>query len=276
MAPHLDLMLITNQPELGRTALTAGVDRLFIDLERLGKLERQGHLDTHISDHRWEDIADMRQTLPDAKLLVRINPMNVNSPHEIEMALHAHTDILMLPMFRTRAEVAHFLELVDGRAMCSLLLETPQALVRAPDIMAEKGIDEVHIGLNDLHLGLGLKFMFEILSSGLLDFLSDIVHSRGIRFGFGGVARIGEGLLPAEVILREHARLNSEGVILSRTFHRRARSVEEMQRNVDLAVEIERIREVYQSALVRSKDEVERDRQDMVRLVHEIIRTSQG
>ncbi len=276
MAPHLGLMLITNQPELGRTAVTAGVDRLFIDLERLGKLERQGHLDTHISDHTWEDIAEMRQALPDAKLLVRINPMNVNSPHEIEMAVDARADILMLPMFRTRTEVARFLELVDGRAMCSLLLETPQALVRAQDIMAEKGIDEVHIGLNDLHLGLGLKFMFEILSSGLLDFLADIIHSRGIRFGFGGVARIGEGLLPAEVILREHARLNSEGVILSRTFHRQARSIEELQRNCDLATEIERIREVYRKALQRPKDEVERDRNQMIRLVHEIVRTSLG
>lgn len=276
MAPHLDMMFITNQPELGRTAVTAGVDRLFIDLERLGKMERQGHLDTHISDHRWEDIAEMRQALPDAKLLARINPMNVNSPHEVEIAVSAKADILMLPMFRTRAEVAHFLDLVNGRAQCSLLLETPQALVRAQDIMAEEGIDEVHVGLNDLHLGLGLKFMFEILSSGLLDFLADIVHSRGVRFGFGGVARVGEGMLPAEVILREHARLNSEGVILSRTFHRRARSVEELQRNVDLAAEIGRIREVYRKALERPRDEVERDRQDMVRLVHEIIRRSPG
>lgn len=39
-----------------------------------------------------------------------------------------------------------------------------------------------------------------------------------IPFGFGGIARIGEGDLPSDYILGEHVRLGSTSVILSRTF----------------------------------------------------------
>ena len=38
------------------------------------------------------------------------------------------------------------------------------------------------------------------------------------KFGFGGIARIGEGDLPSDNILGEHVRLGSQSVILSRTF----------------------------------------------------------
>ena len=38
-------------------------------------------------------------------------------------------------------------------------------------------------------------------------------------FGIGGIARVGEGMLPAELLLAEHVRLGSAAVILSRTFH---------------------------------------------------------
>ena len=39
-----------------------------------------------------------------------------------------------------------------------------------------------------------------------------------IPFGFGGIASIGKGMLPAEKIIREHYRLGSTRVILSRSF----------------------------------------------------------
>ena len=39
-----------------------------------------------------------------------------------------------------------------------------------------------------------------------------------IPFGIGGIACLGTGLLPAELILAAHLRLGSERVILSRSF----------------------------------------------------------
>ena len=40
-----------------------------------------------------------------------------------------------------------------------LLLETPEAANLLEQIVEIPGIDMIHIGLNDMHLALGLKFM---------------------------------------------------------------------------------------------------------------------
>ena len=44
---------------------------------------------------------------------------------------------------------------------------------------------------------------------------------KGIKvamLGFGGIARLGFGMLPAEHVIAEHYRLGSTAVILSRSF----------------------------------------------------------
>lgn len=38
----LKLMYITDQPEIAQIAESAGVDRIFVDLEYIGKSDRQG------------------------------------------------------------------------------------------------------------------------------------------------------------------------------------------------------------------------------------------
>lgn len=53
----LKLMYITNDPAVAKIAADAGVDRIFIDMEVLGKAERQGGMDTVQSHHVPEDIA---------------------------------------------------------------------------------------------------------------------------------------------------------------------------------------------------------------------------
>jgi len=76
----------------------------------------------------------------------------------------------------------------------------------------------VHIGLNDLSLGYGKKFMFELLCDGTVEKLCETFKSRNIAYGFGGIAALGKGLLPAEKIIAEHYRLGSGCAILSRSF----------------------------------------------------------
>ena len=56
----LKLMYITNDPTVAKIAADAGVDRIFIDMEVLGKAERQGGMDTVQSYHVPEDIAKVR------------------------------------------------------------------------------------------------------------------------------------------------------------------------------------------------------------------------
>ena len=45
-----------------------------------------------------------------------------------------------------------------------------------------------------------------------------VVLGGGIKYGFGGIARVGYGMLPAEYIIAEHYHLGSSAAILSRGF----------------------------------------------------------
>lgn len=214
----LKLMYITNNPEIAQIAQNAGVDRIWIDLETLGKEDRQGHLDSVKSHHSISDIAALRPIIDKSELMVRINPINVNSRNEINAVVNSGADLIMLPMFKNRSEVQTFLDLVNGRTKTMLLLETMEAEKCVDDIISIKGIDEIHIGLNDLHLAHKMKFMFELLADGTVERLCQIFRNRGIPYGFGGIAYLGTGILPAENILTEHYRLGSSMVILSRGF----------------------------------------------------------
>lgn len=220
----LKLMYITNNPDIAFIAEHAGVDRIFVDMEYIGKTARQGNLDSVQNYHTAEDVKAIRKVLTKAKLLVRVNPVHeatkeyCSSENEIDAVIDAGADIIMLPFFKTINEVRRFIACVGGRAKTSLLLETPEAVALADTILTIPGIDEIHIGLNDLSLGYGKTFMFELLCDGTIETLCLKLKRSGIPYGFGGIASIGSGLLPAEAILKEHYRLGSSMVILSRSF----------------------------------------------------------
>ena len=44
------------------------------------------------------------------------------------------------------------------------------------------------------------------------------VREKNIPYGFGGIASLGKGTIPAEMIIKEHYRLGSTCAILSRSF----------------------------------------------------------
>ena len=238
----LKLMFITNDPEIACEAQITGIDRIFVDLEQIGKKERQGHLDTVQSNHTIKDISKVRDVLKTSNLLVRINPIYEHSKNEIDEVISRGADIIMLPMSKTKEDVKTFIEYVNGRVKTNILLETTQGLARIDDFLDVAGIDEIHIGLNDMHLGMGLDFMFELISGGIIEYLSSKIKNKNINFGIGGMARIGQGTLPAECILGEHYRLGSQCVILSRTFHNRASNLTQLNETFSLQEEIDKIR----------------------------------
>ena len=220
----LKLFYITNQPEVAIIAQEAGVDRIFIDMEYIGKSRRQGGMDTVQSHHSVKDIQKLRQIVTHSELMVRCNPVHDQTPdycsseQEIDDIISAGADIIMLPFFKTAAETERFLCAVNGRCRTLLLFETPEAVANADEILGLSGIDEVFIGLNDLSLGYKRKFMFELLDDGTVESLCLKFRCKGVPYGFGGIAAIGTGTLPAEAILKEHYRLGSSMVILSRSF----------------------------------------------------------
>ena len=240
----LKLMYITNRPEVAQIAENAGVDRIFIDMEYIGKDRRQGGMDSVKNHHTVADVKAIRGAIKKAQLLVRVNPIHeatadyVSSEEEIDQVIAAGADIVMLPFFHTPEEVRRFISCVGGRAKTMLLMETPEAAERADEILSIPGIDEVHMGINDMSLGMGKTFMFELLADGTVERLCLKCKQAGIPYGFGGIAAIGTGTLPAQAILKEHYRLGSSMVILSRSFCdlRKTTDLEDIREKFDTGV----------------------------------------
>ncbi len=267
----INFIFITNAPDLAQFAESAGVQRIMIDLERDGKLERQGHLDTLISQHSLADIKPVKARLDQAELIVRLNPLSGRSLQEIDSAIASGADILMLPMFYSAAEVEEFVALVDGRARVMPLVETYAAAQDISSIAALPGVSEVFIGLNDLHLDMGLKFMFQPVASGLVEELVSKVLLAGKPCGFGGIARVGEGLIPGEMVLAEHVRVGSTGVILSRTFHRKSSHLSDLHASMNMQEELHKLRNKEQHLTLSSLPELKVIQADFQQRVAQIV-----
>lgn len=220
----LKLMYITNRTEIAQIAESSGVNRIFVDMEYIGKASRQGGMDSVKNHHTVEDIKAIKNAVETAEVLARVNPIHEatdeygSSQEEIDATVKAGADIIMLPFIQSVDEVKTFIELVDGRAKTMLLIETPASAEALDEILEIPGIDEIYIGLNDLSLGYKKKFMFELLADGTVETLCLKCKLKGIPFGFGGIASLGNGTLPSEYIIREHYRLGSSSAILSRSF----------------------------------------------------------
>lgn len=220
----LKLMYITKDPEIAVIAENAGVDRIFIDMEYIGKSIRQGGMDTVQCYHTVEDVRRIRKVIKKAQIMVRVNLLHnatdeyCSSEEEINAVMDAGADLVMLPYFHGAEDIERFVKIVNGRARVFPLLESKDALENIDEILGVQGIDEIHIGLNDLSLDLKKKFMFELLADGTVEGLCEKFSHKGIPYGFGGIGRLGKGDLPAEYIIKEHYRLGSTCAILSRSF----------------------------------------------------------
>ena len=208
---RIELTLITNKALFAQRAEYAGIDRIMIDIERLGKAKRQFGRQFFLSDHHPSDIDLLRTSLSVASLQVRVNPWHEQSISEISDVISRGAQIVMLPMVRDREQASRVVDAVNGRARTSLLIETADALNHCDELLSAEGIDEAHIGLNDLAIDLGRESIFEALTDRLLDGIASVAAQRRIRFGFGAVAGRGCGALPIdpEIVIGEQARLGA-------------------------------------------------------------------
>lgn len=276
----LYLMYITNKPAVAEIAEQAGVDWIFLDMEFIGKDARQGGLDTVQNHHTVKDVANIKAAVKKAKVLVRVNPIHDALPYypsskdEIDATIKAGADIVMLPFFKTVEEVKQFINYVDGRAKTLLLMETVEAANLVDEILEVPGIDMIHLGLNDMHLELGMKFMFELLANGTVEKLSKKIEAKGIPFGFGGIATLDGGALPGSMVLKEHVRLGSSMVIVSRSFC-----------NTDVVTDLNEVKRIFDTGIsglrVLEKEAsqagaayLEENRKDVVAAVNKIAGTN--
>ena len=215
-----EFTLITRDPDLAAAGDEAGIDRIGVDIERLGKAAA-GHLPhLRISDHELDHLSLLRPKLERARLFVRCNPLHDRSGEEIDAALEHRADVLMLPFFRSAAEVDRFVRLVRGRALVSLLLETPAAADAVDEIARVPGIGEIMVGLNDMQHAYRLSNPFEFVVSDRMTRVADAVREAGVAFGFGGVADpLNLDLpVPASLVFAQYPRLGATRAFIARRF----------------------------------------------------------
>lgn len=272
---HMKLMILAADPLSVMDAQRAGVDRIFYDLEWIGKNERQHGRNTVISNNDIENIPAVRKILNKSELLVRTNPIHAYSQAEVDKAIAYGADILMLPMVMDQHDVEQYVRMVNGRAKICIMIETAAAMARLDKILAVPGVDELFIGLNDLHISMGLTFMFELLSDGLVEYIAEKCNKVGMPFGFGGIARIGEGDLPSDYILGEHVRLGSTSVILSRTF-KGVVGVDKNAHQINLGDEVEKVRRRLEDIDKWDENLYEENRIRIVQAVDKIVNNIQS
>jgi 2-keto-3-deoxy-L-rhamnonate aldolase RhmA len=218
------LTLITDDPVLAAAADQAGVDRVGLDLETIGKAARQAGLDVRMSNHSVTDVGAVARALRRARTFVRINPIHPGSAEEVEAVIEAGAQDVMLPYFHTPEEAETFVRLLDGRARPIVLIETAAALVRAREILEVDGLEEAMLGLNDMRLALGVDSHFQVLASPVAAMVAAEAARAGLAFTVGGVTRHDQPGLPAppDLVLAQYPRLAATGAWLSRSFMARA------------------------------------------------------
>ena len=214
------LTLICGDARLAQAAHRAGVDRILVDLERLGKAERQASRPLFISDYDWDDAAAVRAVLPVGSFFLRLDPWHEGSAQQIEQALALGADGLMLPYFHDADAPLQFAQYVRGRAIVVPLVETVGAVRDLPRLLASDLIGEFHVGLNDLALDSGYASLHSLWGHELLDTVAHAARAAGKPFGVGGVAdpRLAGLAVDPAYVIAEHPRLGSTGALLGASF----------------------------------------------------------
>ncbi len=220
MAAHFTLTLLTDDPDRALAADAAGIDRVGIDLETLGKAARQAGRATRISNHRAESLAKIVPRLKLAAPFARCNPIHAGSKAEVDAVIGYGARVIMLPYFTTLREVEIFSGFVQGRALIVPLVETVEALCLIPFLRTHLGVEECHFGLNDLAIQMGLLNCWDVLEDERLRRATLAARETGIAFGIGGVGRPGdEGVpIPPTQIYRSLLALGANGAA---TIHQR-------------------------------------------------------
>ena len=279
---RIKLMYITNDPAVALIAERSGVDRIFVDMEYIGKDLRQDGMNTVQNHHTLDDLKEIKKAVTKAEIMVRCNPIHgategyPSSEDEINEIIEGGADIVMLPFFKTADEVREFIRLVGGRAKTFPLVETIEAVGCIDEILEIEGIDEIYIGLNDLSLSRRQRFMFQPLADGMVDMLAEKFKAKGIPFGFGGIASLGKGMLPSEYVICEHKRLGSTSAILSRSFCNVAKITDLSEIDNIFTDGVRNIREFEALCAKNTTEQFEKNHSELVLKVEEILELMGG
>jgi hypothetical protein len=258
MSPHrrFQLMLFSTEPEWIQRNVAAGVAGIIVDWERNGKIERQAGADTQIGTDTLEDLVRVRQST-DARVVFRINSLGPETPYELEVAISAGADEILLPMVVNADDVARTIDLSRDRCGVGVLIETEEAIADAASI-GRLPITRAYVGLNDLAIARGTPSIFNALVDGTVTSLR--AHFT-MPFGFGGLT-VPEGgePVPCRVLMSIMAGNKASFSFLRRSYHRDMKGRDPM-------IEVPRIMAAIESAARRTEREIARDMQELAGLV---------
>jgi len=220
-----EFLYITNDPKEAKFIEDKGVDFIFVDMEHIGKSERQPG-DSVKNHHTIGDVKEIKKLSDPKNLLARINPYGSHSREEVEAVIKAGATHIMVPMISSIESIVEINSYINNRVFLVPLIETVFSLQNLEDIINNVMPNFIFFGLNDLHRELKLNFMFEILAMNLLDYPAYVCKKNDIKFGFGGISKFDHGVLNSKLILNEHIRLGSSYVILSRDFIKTVKKTE--------------------------------------------------
>lgn len=214
------LSLMTSDLGAAAAADAAGVDRIGIDLEIRGKEQRQRSRPSWMGGHSLVDLMAVGKVLQRAQLFVRVHPFALGGRDELDQAIDAGAQVVMLPMFHRAAQALEFVRYVGSRAKPVLLLETVSAADDLPALLTSDEDFEFHIGLNDLGISRGHVSPFAVLCDPLLEQLALRIRAANRTLAIGRVARPGQPDLPvaAESIVAHMVSLGATGSFLSQYF----------------------------------------------------------
>ncbi len=210
----MQLFLFTVDPAWGRDVVAAGAAGIVVDWERRGKHRRQAGEGTQINGDTLEDLVRMRAAT-DGRLVCRVNAAGPWTAREVDDAVAAGADEVLLPMVRTPDEVDRTLDLVGGRCGLGILVETQDAVDRAAEL-ARRPLSRVYVGLNDLRIDRRSDQLFRPLVDGTVDAVRAAVP---VPFGVGGLTLPGGGFpVPGDLLAAELVRLRTDFTFLRRSF----------------------------------------------------------
>ncbi len=211
-----NLLLFTVDPQIAREATAGGAAGIVIDWENRGKAERQRGSDTEIN---LDTVDDLRRVhaVTDAPIFCRVNGAGRHSAAEVDMAIAAGAQQILLPMVRSVDDVRLVLDIVGGRCGVGILIETPEA-VEAASELAQLPLSCVYVGLNDLAIARRSASIFDAVVDGTVDRIRPLFD---MPFGFGGLTLPDRGSpVPCRLLIGEMARLECSFSFLRRSFRR--------------------------------------------------------
>jgi hypothetical protein len=219
MTWSFNYIAITNCPVRAKLLSDCGVQQLMVDTEILGKVERQGHKDTVISNHKLSDVRLLKNLNLKADIICRINPFNENTQNEIDTAIVNGADTIMIPMINSIEEYRTMVDIIGSRAHVLPLIETPYSFFKATEIIGYSQSKQIHFGLNDLSISMGMRNLFEVLLTETFQNMVTNMSSTDICIGIGGIGdpQVSQKVSPL-LLLNAYLKCGSNSVILSRNF----------------------------------------------------------